>query len=197
MTEMTNKRTERSDLILDAALKVFGRQGFKKTSIDDITLAAGISKQGLYLYFASKQEILVAALTKYLDDGLNLVQDALASEALPLGERLYAAMDVWFGRHFENFKPEAFDIIEAGNRISPKQAEEYKEAFLKKITKAISSSSEFRQSPQITSAREIAQVLFICGLTWKEPHESRKSFMATIALSISVCCQVKIPRRLL
>jgi AcrR family transcriptional regulator len=68
---------QRREQILDAAVGVFGRFGFKKTSVDDLAAAAGISKQGLYLHFSSKEEVFLAGLQKYLDDCLSRVQQEL------------------------------------------------------------------------------------------------------------------------
>jgi AcrR family transcriptional regulator len=48
--------------ILDAARKVFARQGFRAAAVDAIAEEAGIAKGTLYLYFKSKDEIYLAAL---------------------------------------------------------------------------------------------------------------------------------------
>ncbi|PDS80596.1 TetR family transcriptional regulator [Rhizobium sp. L43] len=58
--------------ILDAALPVFVRFGFRKTSMADIARAAGISRASLYLSFNSKEELFRAgsmqAHTRALDE---------------------------------------------------------------------------------------------------------------------------------
>lgn len=51
---------ERRVQILDTALEVFARQGFKGATIQDIANAAGISPGLLYHYFPSKDELLRA-----------------------------------------------------------------------------------------------------------------------------------------
>ena len=48
--------------ILEAAMDVFYRYGFKKASMDDVARAAGLSRQGLYLKFRSKEELFRVAL---------------------------------------------------------------------------------------------------------------------------------------
>jgi AcrR family transcriptional regulator len=50
--------------ILKAARCVFARQGYSDTIVDDIAGQAGIAKGTLYLYFKSKEEIYLAALTE-------------------------------------------------------------------------------------------------------------------------------------
>ncbi len=44
--------------ILDAALKLFARQGYNNTSIDDLARASGVGRATIYLHFRGKAEIL-------------------------------------------------------------------------------------------------------------------------------------------
>jgi len=81
---------DKKELILNAAIPVFGKSGFKKTSIEDLADAAAISKQGLYLHFSSKEEIFQAAMQKYLEDGLNLVNRNWRSRTLRCFSGLWA-----------------------------------------------------------------------------------------------------------
>src|SRR3954463_8548365 len=53
----------RSSEILGAARKVFSTRGYRDVTVDEIASAAGLSKATVYQYFASKQEIYLAALT--------------------------------------------------------------------------------------------------------------------------------------
>ena len=46
--------------ILKAAFEVFITYGFRKTSMDDIARAAGMSRPGLYQLFANKTDIFRA-----------------------------------------------------------------------------------------------------------------------------------------
>lgn len=50
--------------ILRAALRVFARQGYGATVVEDIAREAGIGKGTLYLYFRSKEQIYMAALVE-------------------------------------------------------------------------------------------------------------------------------------
>ncbi|MDB6085293.1 MAG: TetR family transcriptional regulator [Gammaproteobacteria bacterium] len=182
----------RKEFILNAAIPVFGRFGFKKTSVDELAEAANISKQGLYLHFSGKEEIFLAAMRKYLDDGLALVQHELARMDTPLFDRLMGAMDVWFGRHFETFTPKSFGVIDGSSRTSGNRAEDYQSAFQAKLRKALADSSEFRKAKNICKPKEISEVLFMCGLTWKEGHTSRADFMKKMAVCIRACCQIEV-----
>lgn len=54
-------RTAKRTAILDAAIRVFARRGFAATRVDDVALEAGVAKGSVYLYFSSRDELLVAA----------------------------------------------------------------------------------------------------------------------------------------
>ena len=54
----------RRNQILDAATKVFVRQGFQHARMDDIVEESGLSKGTLYWYFKSKEDIINAILRR-------------------------------------------------------------------------------------------------------------------------------------
>jgi AcrR family transcriptional regulator len=54
------QRETRRQQILDAALRCFSRDGFHNTTTADIVRESGVSQGTLYLYFATKDEIIVA-----------------------------------------------------------------------------------------------------------------------------------------
>jgi TetR/AcrR family transcriptional regulator, regulator of autoinduction and epiphytic fitness len=183
-------QTQRRDEILDAAIHVFSRYGYRKTSVADLAAAAQISRQGLYLHFASKDDIFVAAMRKYLEDGLAEVERQLGRKGASLHTRLLGAMDAWFGRHLENHAPEALDVIEAGHQLSAKHKDAYSAAFEARLTKALADSAEFKRAKNVCSPKEVAQILHLFGLTWKDGRGSREAFAKKIGICIRACCQV-------
>jgi AcrR family transcriptional regulator len=54
------QRETRRQQILEAALRCFSRDGFHNTTTADIVRESGVSQGTLYLYFATKDEIIVA-----------------------------------------------------------------------------------------------------------------------------------------
>ena len=48
---------EKQATIRNAALACFARHGYEKTSINDIAVAAGISKASIFQYFGNKQTL--------------------------------------------------------------------------------------------------------------------------------------------
>ena len=59
--------------ILDAAMLVFRRQGFRRSSIELAAEAAGLTRQALYHHFKSKEALFRAVIER-------LHEDALAAE---------------------------------------------------------------------------------------------------------------------
>src|SRR5260221_4693902 len=95
--EPSTTESDRRGRVLDAALGVFARYGFRKTSMDEVARVADISRQGLYFLFQNKEELFRAALTKMMADGLAAVDRELPRDA-PIDERLIGAMKAWHGR---------------------------------------------------------------------------------------------------
>lgn len=69
--KVSRKRTETTERILEAALEVFSRYGFRGATLDQISSGAGISKPNLLYYFDSKEAIHRALLTRLLDTWLD------------------------------------------------------------------------------------------------------------------------------
>ena len=58
---------EAREELLDAALRVFARRGYREASVDEIAGEAGYSKGALYWHFSGKEELLVALLEERID----------------------------------------------------------------------------------------------------------------------------------
>lgn len=55
------RKAARPQEIMDAALTLFTQKGFAATRLEEVALAAGVSKGTVYLYFESKEALFVAA----------------------------------------------------------------------------------------------------------------------------------------
>jgi AcrR family transcriptional regulator len=66
-------QTTPQDRILDAAMLVFRRHGFRRSSIEQAAEAAGLTRQALYHHFSSKEALFRAVLER-------LYENALAAE---------------------------------------------------------------------------------------------------------------------
>lgn len=76
MSPRPSVKEERSQQIVEAALKVFAEQGFHQATMDEIAEEAGLSKGALYWYFKGKDKIISTLLQWFF-------------------EREYSKMDEW------------------------------------------------------------------------------------------------------
>ncbi|PJJ65524.1 TetR/AcrR family transcriptional regulator [Compostimonas suwonensis] len=67
-------RARRRQIVLDAAVRLFLERGFEATTLDDIAMAAHVSKRTIYSYFGDKACIFTAAISA-LQDGLRASAD--------------------------------------------------------------------------------------------------------------------------
>ncbi len=78
---------ERKQQITDAALQLFAEKGVKDTRMEDIAEAAKLSIGGLYWYFKSKEELLVASVEE-LFSCTQAVGDVAEDRSLSARKRL-------------------------------------------------------------------------------------------------------------
>ena len=113
----TRKRTRiqavNEEKILEAALGVFARFGFKGAAVDQIAAAAGMSKPNLLYYFRSKQALYAAVLRRTLEMWLQPLED-ISAEGDPEAEiRAYIERKVAFSRsHAVESRLFAMEIIQ-------------------------------------------------------------------------------------
>jgi AcrR family transcriptional regulator len=166
--------------VLAVALEVFGRYGFRKASLEDVARSAGISRQGLYLHFASKEALFRAAVRQELDTALDEVSRRLDEEGAGLDRRVVAALDAWLGRYvgsmlasdianmLENPATQLEDIVEAAGR-----------AFDARLAAAIVSATTENDRRRLGVTPEVvATVLHTVAQGSKYLSGSREEFVA-------------------
>lgn len=96
--------TETEEKILDAAIRTFLRYGARKTSMNDIAQAAGVSRQTLYDLFGSKEELIRASTRSITDQKLAMVREKLR-DGMSLADKLEV--------YFEETIVESFELLKA------------------------------------------------------------------------------------
>jgi TetR/AcrR family transcriptional regulator, fatty acid metabolism regulator protein len=72
--------------IIDAAIRVFARTGFYNSRVSDIAREAGIASGTIYLYFKTKDEILVTLFREKMAEWVEVVRGEIAREPDPLAK---------------------------------------------------------------------------------------------------------------
>jgi AcrR family transcriptional regulator len=73
------EKFERRNEILDAAERLFAERPDGLPSMEELAVAAGVAKGTLYLYFPSKEEVLVELHERFLNDFFDRLRAALAA----------------------------------------------------------------------------------------------------------------------
>jgi len=79
---------ERPRELLEAALTVFSQHGFRATRLDDVAVAAGVTKGAIYHYFDTKEDLLLSVIDHYQALAFGRAEEVLAQRALSASERI-------------------------------------------------------------------------------------------------------------
>jgi AcrR family transcriptional regulator len=80
---MSEKSAQKRMYILETARKVFMEKGFKNVTMKDIVEACDISRGGLYLYFASTEEIFMEVLKLETEETDDVFSGSIGEDAVP------------------------------------------------------------------------------------------------------------------
>lgn len=81
---MTTKGEITKRKIVDTARRLFRKQGYVNTSIDDICTESGVKRGNLYFHFKSKEEVAQAAIEDATSKHLPFFETLMADEPDPL-----------------------------------------------------------------------------------------------------------------
>ena len=88
------------EALLRESLRLFYRDGYRETSMEDIATAVGIPTSGIYKYFSGKGDILAALFRRASDRVSAEVATAIASATAP-ADALAAIVDGYVTRTFD------------------------------------------------------------------------------------------------
>lgn len=183
------ERTDsRQSSVLDAAIGVFSRYGFRKTSMDQVAHAAGISRQGLYLQFANKEELFRRTLEHSLDSQLAAAAAALSHAEQGLEPRLVAACDAWCGRFVGSLGSDAADLMCASTSLAGATLAHYEARFEAALTGAIADSPQRTCAGAGLGAAQMARVLHAAARGFKHSCATRQEFIQSMTAAARMCC---------
>jgi TetR/AcrR family fatty acid metabolism transcriptional regulator len=81
---MARKRVgNKRERIIAAAATLFGDKGYHNTTTAEIAESAGVAAGTIYIYFSSKEELLVAVFEEFLGVHMDRLREGVAREAGP------------------------------------------------------------------------------------------------------------------
>jgi len=119
----SQRRSDKRELITEAAVEVFAERGFRQARVSDIARRAGVADGTIYLYFKNKEDLLLSIFEEKMDYLLSGLRIALAETEDP-AERV---------RHFARFhfrqvqeNRSAAEVLQVELRLSHKFLKEYR-----------------------------------------------------------------------
>lgn len=185
--------TEKRDQVLDAALDVFLRYGFKKATMGDIADKAAMSRPSLYLVFPNKEDIFRGVIARKMEEFWRDTEAKL-SKSRDVREGLEAVLETWVAEPCEmiHTSPESDELMEFAYSFAPdlrkQMLEMMEQQFLQAIrTGAPSKSSNAGESRLSDSV--VARLIAVSTTEMKhsaaDMAEVRKLLAATVEIYTS------------
>ena len=163
---------DKRERILDAAERVFARSGFFHARVSEIAREAGVADGTIYLYFKSKDDLLISLFESRMERVTGEMAAAVDAAGPAHPDRLRAFIATYFemvARH-----PELAEVLTVELRQSSKFMKEYQNPrfgdFLKLLGRIIADGQEagafHRTLPAPLSARAIFGMLDELALAW-------------------------------
>lgn len=182
----------RRESILQAAADVFLRYGYKKTSMDDLARAAGLSRQGLYLHFANKDALFKDAVTRLIHQGLAAARAALDREDLGVEERLLGAF-VALKSHTDGggMSPEHMaELFATATQLVGPVLDELEQALAADLARVLQAGGVVARWQDVgLTARELAQHLQAASYGAKHQAKTPADYKKRMNVAVRVVCR--------
>lgn len=174
--------------IVSAAKAVFLKYGYSRVTMNDLAVAAGMSRPALYLVFSKKEELFRAVIRELAKEISEKVHQGLTAITSPL-DKLKFVCETWMVQPFEwtSQSAEAKEIYEGSHEFARDAVAESMALFERDLASIIASYPE-RALPKGISPTEAAHLLAagIAGVkqTCRNSGDLRKKTHALIAVML-------------
>lgn len=175
--------------LLEAAFGVFARFGYRKTSMDEVARAAHVSRQGLYLHFANKEDLFRATLRHAIESSLAAAVAELTVVGASLEERLRGAFQASMGRYVGRFSASAADLKEAADGLISTEIADFEKRFVEALAVELREgglAAAYKSAG--VNARQLAETLCATARGLKHSCENPEEFRNAFAIAVRILC---------
>lgn len=145
--------------ILDAALKLFQKEGFDRTTIGQLAEMAGVSSPTVYSLFKSKRGVLLALIDEAMPSGQfeDLVNQAMQEKGAPQLMRITAKI----ARQMYDAERSLLNLLRSASVVSPElkeleqEREERRYARQQEVVEKMHASGQLAKRLSVEDARDI------------------------------------------
>jgi AcrR family transcriptional regulator len=144
--------------ILNAAEEVFAKKGIANARMDDIAQQTRFSKGTLYIYFESKESLIIAILERMFAGAFKRLEKRAASESSAENALLQFTEDAIRGyKNMLRMTPMVFEFLSLAfrNKIVQKAMKQYLNAYMKSLVPIIRRGIDTKEFRQV-DAQEVA-----------------------------------------
>ena len=123
MHSSETNRTDKRELITEAAIAVFAQKGFRAARVSDVAQSAGVADGTIYLYFKNKEDLLLSIFEEKVGMLMDLLRVEVEGVICPLEK-----IRTYVKQHFQQLKtfPLVAQVLQVELRQSHKFLREYR-----------------------------------------------------------------------
>jgi TetR/AcrR family transcriptional regulator of autoinduction and epiphytic fitness len=175
--------------ILEAARSVFMLHGYRKTSMESVAQAAGISRQGIYRHFSSKENLYMEMGRHLLDRAIESATAAFTTPEVPVRQRLVRAFDEWMGQFVEDIGPNLSELLHFSRILFGPLIGERQARFSMLVAGLLAGSERIgNYEGRGITARQLANVLYATAEGFMSRGGSRKKFVENMTFAVKTVC---------
>jgi TetR/AcrR family fatty acid metabolism transcriptional regulator len=153
---------DKRERILEAAERIFARHGFFHARVSEIARDAGVADGTIYLYFKSKDDLLISLFESRMERVTRALADAIGRAGPRARDRFLAFLDTYAGLIVDN--PALAEVLTVELRQSSKFMKEYQSRqfseFLKLLAGLVSDGQEAGEFDPALPAPVVARAIF-------------------------------------
>jgi AcrR family transcriptional regulator len=130
------RRGERREAILAAALEEFAARGFAAARLDDVARRAGVAKGTIYLYFSDKESLFQELVRTMLSPMVGVIEAAPAAD-LPVRAVAETIVDLFVREIYGTRRKDVIRLIISEGTRFPKLAEFYYREVISRVLPAM------------------------------------------------------------
>ena len=169
----------------------FLRYGFKKTSMDDLARAAGLSRQGLYLHFPTKEALFKQTVLQIVEQTRVAGQAAFDREELRVEERLLGAFEALHGDKIGQVESDHMsELMETAAELVGPVLKDLETRLLGDVARVLRTAGVAAQWKDAgISAKDLAEQLCATSLGLKHRAVSRDEYRSGMEVAIQMICR--------
>ena len=152
---------DKRERILTAAERIFARRGFFAAKVSDVAKEAGVADGTIYLYFKSKDDLLISLFERRMQQVNEVLRAAVAGIASPR-EQLHAVIRTYL--RLVHDEPTAAEVLTIELRQSSKFMKEYENPqfayFLRLLGGIITAGQDQGELDRVIPAHVAARMIF-------------------------------------